>query len=85
MIKKEKKKLIPNAIDRDVGPLNSRIDYQLVKNKNEPFSLDVSKRIDGSSGLSIRLEGDLDREKQNSYLIHVIAKRWRKHLRNKVF
>ena len=72
--RKGMKKLIPNAVDRDVGPLNSRIDYQLMKNKNEPFSLDVSKRIDGTSKLAIKLEGDLDREKQNSYLIHVIAK-----------
>ena len=72
--RKGMKKLIPNAIDRDVGPLNSRIDYQLMKNKDEPFSLDVSKRIDGTSELGIKLEEDLDREKRSSYLVHVIAK-----------
>ena len=67
-------KSIPNAIDSDVGLLNSQIDYQLMKKVNEPFSLAVSKRIDGTSKLGIQLEEDLDREAKDAYMIHVIAK-----------
>ena len=72
--KKGTKKLIPNAVDRDVGLVNSQIDYQLKKLKTDPFSLFISKRIDGTSKLEINLEDDLDREVKDSYLVHVIAK-----------
>lgn len=68
------RKSIPNAIDRDVGVTNSQISYQLKKNVNEPFSLSVSQNADGTSKLSINLEGSLDREIKDSYLIQVIAK-----------
>lgn len=65
---------IPNAIDQDVGDLNSQISYQLKKNMNEPFTLAVSKTVDGTSDLSITLEDLLDREQKDSYIIQVIAK-----------
>ena len=65
---------IPNAIDRDVGVLNSQIDYEMKKYKNEPFQLFVSKNVDGTSKLEIGLEERLDREIKESYLIQVIAK-----------
>ena len=67
-------KSIPNAIDKDIGALNSQIDYKLMKKANEPFSLVVNKRIDGTSKLQIQLEDDLDREIKESYLVHIIAK-----------
>ena len=65
---------IPNAIDKDVGALNSQINYQLKKNIDEPFTLSVSKSLDGISKLSITLEERLDREIQDSYIVQVIAK-----------
>lgn len=72
--KKGTKNCIPNAIDNDIGIDNSQIDYELVRNMSEPFSLIVSKRIDGTSKLCIRLEDDLDRELKDSYHVRVIAK-----------
>ena len=68
------RKSIPNAMDRDVGVLNSQITYQLKKNKDEPFTLSISERVDGTSDLSISLEERLDREVKDSYMIQVIAK-----------
>lgn len=65
---------IPNAIDRDVGVLNSQITYQLKKDMYEPFTLSVSKSVDGTSDLSIILEERLDREVKDSYVIQVIAR-----------
>lgn len=65
---------IPNAIDRDVGVLNSQITYELKKNKNEPFTLSVSKSVDGTSQLFMNLEEKLDREVKDSYMVQVIAK-----------
>lgn len=65
---------IPNAIDRDVGHLNSQITYQLKKNRDEPFTLSVSERVDGTSDLSIILESKLNREAKDTYMIQVIAK-----------
>lgn len=65
---------IPNSIDRDVGSLNSQITYQLKKNKDEPFTLAVSKTVHGMSELSIILGDSLDREVKDSYDIQVIAK-----------
>lgn len=64
---------IPNAIDKDVGALNSQIKYQ-IQNIDEPFILSVSQRVDGTSELSICLEEKLDREVKDSYMIQVIAK-----------
>ena len=65
---------IPNAIDKDIGKMNSQITYQLKKDEDEPFSLSVSKSVDGTSKLSIMLEEKLDREVKDSYLVQVIAK-----------
>ena len=65
---------IPNAIDRDVGLLNSQITYQLKKNRDEPFTLSISERVDGTSDLSIILEDMLDREAKDAYVIQVIAR-----------
>lgn len=66
--------LIPNAIDRDVGMLNSQINYQLKKNKDEPFTLSVSQKSGGTSDLGITLDEMVDREVKDTYLIQVIAK-----------
>ena len=68
------KRLIPNAIDKDVGFVNSKITYELKRMKQEPFTLSVFKKVDGTSDLSIILGKRLDREVKNSYLIQVIAK-----------
>lgn len=65
---------IPNAIDKDVGALNSQLTYQLKKNIDDPFTLSISKSVDGTSDLSITLKDMLDREVKDSYLIQVIAK-----------
>ncbi|CAE1240267.1 PCDHD2 [Acanthosepion pharaonis] len=64
---------IPNAIDKDVGALNSQINYQLNENTYEPFTLSISNRVNGKSKLAIRLEERLDREVKDSYIIQVIA------------
>ena len=64
---------IPNAIDRDISPINSQITYQLKKGDDEPFTLSVLKSVDGISKLSIVLEERLNREMKDSYLIQVIA------------
>ena len=68
------KKSIPSAIDKDVGVVNSKISYELKKYKDEPFSLFVSKNLDETSKLEIKLEERLDRERKDSYLIQVVAK-----------
>ncbi|GAB1603639.1 protocadherin beta-16 [Argonauta hians] len=65
---------LPNAVDKDVGLLNSQITYELKKNKDEPFSLTVSKNLDGTSELSIVLGERLNREVKDIYSIQVIAK-----------
>ncbi|XP_052829081.1 protocadherin beta-15 isoform X1 [Octopus bimaculoides] len=67
-------KSIPNAIDKDVGVINSQITYQLEKHDGEPFTLSESKRVDGSSSLGITLENKLDREKKDTYMLKVIAR-----------
>ncbi|XP_014767707.1 protocadherin beta-15 isoform X2 [Octopus bimaculoides] len=71
--RKGARKSIPNAIDRDVGILNSQIHYQLEKLHEEPFSLFVSKRADGISTLEIVLDQTLDREVKSNYHIQLIA------------
>ncbi|XP_014789295.1 protocadherin beta-6 isoform X2 [Octopus bimaculoides] len=65
---------VPNAIDKDVGVLNSQITYQLEKSSDEPFALLYSKRIDGTSKLEIILEEKLDREAKDRYVLEVIAR-----------
>ena len=65
---------IPNAIDRDVGVLNSQIIYELRKSPDGPFSLIESKRVNGKSELAIRLDKKLDRERKNAYRVQVVAK-----------
>ena len=65
---------IPNAVDRDIGVLNSQITYQLRKSKDEPFALSVSKSLDGTSKISILLEEGLDRELKDLYMLHIMAK-----------
>ncbi|CAE1303417.1 PCDHD1 [Acanthosepion pharaonis] len=71
--RKGMKKYIPNAYDKDVGELNSQITYQLKKKVNEPFTLSVSKSVDGTSKLGINLDDGLDREVKDSYMLQVIA------------
>ncbi|GAB1604370.1 putative protocadherin beta-18 isoform X1 [Argonauta hians] len=65
---------IPNAIDRDVGVLNSKITYQLKSNIDEPFRLSVLKQEDGTSKLAIILEERLNKEVKDTYLLQVIAR-----------
>ena len=72
--RKGAKRSIPNAVDKDIGIINSQITYQLKKNKDEPFTLAVLERVDGTSDLSILLKERLDRELKDSYMIQVIAK-----------
>ena len=67
------RRLIPSAIDKDSGDLNSRITYRLVKTKDEPFSLTVSESVDGISDLSIVLQERLNREVQDTYIVQVVA------------
>ncbi|GAB1604115.1 protocadherin gamma-B6 isoform X1 [Argonauta hians] len=67
------KKSVPNAIDNDMGVLNSKINYRLKNNVNHTFSLFVSKRADGVSTLEIILEKKLDREIKDLYVIQVVA------------
>ena len=68
------KKSIPGATDKDIGLLNSQISYELKREKNEPFLLDVSSKLDGTSELKIELQERLDREIKDVYKIQVIAK-----------
>ena len=72
--RKEARRLIPNAIDKDIGEQNSQITYMLKKKRHEPFTLSVSKSVDGTSQLFINLENDLDRELKDFYDVQVIAK-----------
>lgn len=71
---KGSRKSIPNAIDRDVGVLNSQITYTLKKNTSDPFSLSIHSAPYGISELSITVTEKLDREEQDSYKIQVIAR-----------
>ena len=68
------RKSIPSASDNDVGIKNSDITYELIKNKDEPFTLTDLRNVAGKSYLSITLEKMLDREAKDSYLIKVTAK-----------
>lgn len=65
---------IPNAVDRDIGLVNSRITYDLENNDYGQFMLSLSKKVDGNIDLGIELKDRLDREVQEIYLIRVIAK-----------
>ena len=67
------RRLIPHAIDKDVGKENSQIEYKLKKTKNDPFQLIISQNVDKTSDLSIMLEKMLDREFKDSYVVQVIA------------
>lgn len=68
------RKPLPNAVDKDVSSKNSNVIYQLRTNRNEPFVLSVSNRLDGTSELSISVREKLDREAKDRYLLEVIAK-----------
>nr|QBA31128.1 protocadherin [Octopus vulgaris] len=65
---------IPDAVDKDVGILNSQITYQLRKNSDEPFTLSTSKRVDGRAKLEITLEAKLDRELRDNYMVQIVSK-----------
>ncbi|XP_014779592.1 protocadherin beta-16 isoform X1 [Octopus bimaculoides] len=67
------KMAIPNAVDKDVGNLNSKISYQLTRRFRETFKLSVKKIITGSSKLAIILNEKLDREEKDSYSLQIIA------------
>lgn len=65
---------IPNAVDKDVSLLNSHITYQMKKKRDEPFALSVSKRVDGTADLAVCVEGKLDRESKDWYVLELFAK-----------
>ncbi|CAI9732417.1 protocadherin beta-2-like isoform X2 [Octopus vulgaris] len=65
---------IANAIDKDVGIQNSQIVYWMKNEHGQPFSLSVSKKIDGTATLGIILEQRLDREMEDEYNIQIVAK-----------
>ncbi|GAB1604324.1 protocadherin beta-15-like [Argonauta hians] len=67
-------KFIPNAIDKDVGVLNSKISYHLKKNLNDPFILSVTKKIDGTDSLELILQDKLDREVNEHYKEQIVAR-----------
>ncbi|XP_036365111.1 protocadherin beta-15 isoform X2 [Octopus sinensis] len=67
-------KFIPNAIDKDVGVLNSKISYHLKKNLNDPFILSVSKKVDGTDSLELILQEKLNRETNEHYKEQIIAR-----------
>ncbi|CAI9733471.1 protocadherin beta-15-like [Octopus vulgaris] len=66
-------KSIPNAVDKDIGLLNSNITYKL-KDKSKKFSLSTFKGFDGVNLLKITLEGMLDRELKDTYKLQLVAK-----------
>ncbi|XP_014789593.1 protocadherin beta-13 [Octopus bimaculoides] len=68
------KKPIINAMDKDISIQNSEIKYEINKGDDAPFSLDISKKVDGTSQLKIVLDEQLDRETKNTHMIQVIAK-----------
>ncbi|CAI9733463.1 protocadherin beta-15-like [Octopus vulgaris] len=66
-------KSIPNAVDKDIGRLNSKITYRL-KDKSKKFSLSISNEFDGMNILEIILEEKLDRELKDKYMLQLLAK-----------
>ncbi|CAI9733468.1 protocadherin beta-15-like [Octopus vulgaris] len=66
-------KSIPNAVDKDIGLPNSKIVYKL-KDKSKTFSLSIFKESDGINLLKIILEGMLDRELKDTYMLQLIAR-----------
>ncbi|GAB1604336.1 protocadherin beta-2-like isoform X1 [Argonauta hians] len=66
-------KSIPNAVDKDYGRSNSKISYRLDKSISDPFSLSVSKKVDGTAKLGLILTEKLDREQKTNYSIRVVA------------
>ncbi|CAI9733467.1 protocadherin beta-15-like [Octopus vulgaris] len=66
-------KSIPNAVDKDISLPNSKIIYKL-KDKSKTFSLSIFKESDGINLLKIILEGMLDRELKDTYMLQLIAR-----------
>ncbi|GAB1604126.1 protocadherin beta-15-like [Argonauta hians] len=62
-------KSILNAIDKDISLVNSKITY-LLDGHSDKFSLSISKRLT----INIMLKGTLDREKNENYMLQLIAK-----------
>ena len=60
------------AVDVDTGQ-NSLQSYEIVP-ENVPFGVSFKKNLDRTSTVSIFVNGALDREKRDSYLITVVAK-----------
>ncbi|GAB1604122.1 protocadherin beta-15-like [Argonauta hians] len=70
---KEVTKSIPNAIDKDISLVNSKLRYQL-HDKNDKFTLSISKGFNGIDILNIMLNGILDREDKHNYILQLVAK-----------
>ncbi|CAI9733466.1 protocadherin beta-15-like [Octopus vulgaris] len=66
-------KSIPNAVDKDIGLLNSNITYKLIDKSNK-FSLLMFKGFDEVTLLEITLGEKLDREFKNIYTLQLVAK-----------
>ena len=62
---------IPPAHDPD-SPANGIHEYRIVS-ETSLFELQRNKQFDGSTGLYLILRSDLDREKQDSYQIRIVA------------
>lgn len=63
---------LKTAQDRDVG-INSVQSYEILP-QNGTFGLKITKKLDGNFLVKLKLNKELDREKQNSYVFHVMAK-----------
>ncbi|XP_014768892.1 protocadherin beta-4 [Octopus bimaculoides] len=70
---KGRKIAIPNAIDGDIESPNNQVTYTLRKQSDHHFGLFVQKREVGADIIEIVLEGELDRETQESYTLEVVA------------
>lgn len=65
--------LTSGAIDRDTGPNNDIQEYRLVPESGQ-FRLQVMANVDGmSSDLGIVVQQPLDRERQSTYQVQVVA------------
>lgn len=71
--RKGTRKSIPNAIDRDIGALNSKITYHLRNTTDKPFSLSMVNIQNGTDEIYITVKEKLDRETIDIYHLEVIA------------
>ncbi|XP_033743279.1 protocadherin-7-like [Pecten maximus] len=63
---------IPPAEDRDIGNFSVQ-SYEIVQ-QSDIFDLEITKNQDQSISLQVILKKELDREEQNRYQFHIVAK-----------